>query len=158
MAVNAFLKIDGIEGPSTNKFHKGEFEILSWGWGVAQATSPTGGAGSGKPQATPLSFNMLPSSASVPLVASVCTGETFKSAIFTAEEGNPTQKGTKTNSYIKYVMTDVFVTSYQLGGAEGALPTESISLVFKKLELEYKDQKGEERASTCDFEWDVKEK
>lgn len=156
MAFKAFIKLDGIPGSSNDKFHKGEFEVLSWAWGIRQPTSPKHGAGTGKPQATEFSFNMFPSSGSVAIAGSVCTGELIKSAIFIAEEGSA-QKA-KGNAYIKYTMEEVFISSYQLGGAEGSEPTESVSLVFKKLELEYKDQQGQEKASTCDFEYEIKDK
>jgi type VI protein secretion system component Hcp len=157
MAFRAFIKFDGIEGPSNDKLHKGEFEVLSWAWGVKQAVSPTGGAGSGKPQSTEFSFNMQPSSGSVAIVGSVCAGAPIDWAIFVAEEGSG-QKA-KGNAYIKYTMSDVIISSYQLGGAEGSVPTDSVSLVFKKLELEYKDPQGDgSKASTCDFAWDIKEK
>ena len=35
MAFDAFLKIEGIEGESTDKTHPGEIEIESFSWGVA---------------------------------------------------------------------------------------------------------------------------
>ena len=45
MAFDAFLKIDGIEGESTDKTHPGEIEIQSFSWGVSNTAS--GGAGGG---------------------------------------------------------------------------------------------------------------
>ena len=44
MAVNMFLKLDGITGESTNKGHKDEIEILSFSWGVAHPAPVTHGA------------------------------------------------------------------------------------------------------------------
>ena len=35
MAFDAFLKIEGIEGESTDKVHPGEIEIQSFSWGVS---------------------------------------------------------------------------------------------------------------------------
>ena len=32
MAVDAFLKLDGIDGESQDKEHKGEIDILAWSW------------------------------------------------------------------------------------------------------------------------------
>ena len=37
MAYDAFLKIDGIEGESNDKTHKGEIELSSFSWGVSNA-------------------------------------------------------------------------------------------------------------------------
>ncbi|MGB7991069.1 MAG: type VI secretion system tube protein Hcp, partial [Candidatus Methylophosphatis roskildensis] len=33
MAVDFFLKIDGIEGESADSKHKKEIDVLSWSWG-----------------------------------------------------------------------------------------------------------------------------
>src|ERR1700748_1237230 len=45
MAVNAYLFIDGVEGPSTSK--TGFIDVLSFSWGVSQ-TSTYGAGASGK--------------------------------------------------------------------------------------------------------------
>jgi len=47
MAVDMFLKIDGIEGDARDSRHKGEIEILSFSWGAitqAPATPAAEGA------------------------------------------------------------------------------------------------------------------
>ncbi len=41
-AVDYFLKIDGIDGESTDKDHKGEIDVLSWSWGMSQSGSADG--------------------------------------------------------------------------------------------------------------------
>ena len=49
MAFDAFIKIDGIPGESTDDKHKDWIEILSFHWGVSQPSSggrSTGGAAS----------------------------------------------------------------------------------------------------------------
>ena len=46
MAIDMFLKIDGIDGESTDVKHNNEIAILSYAWGEAQ-TAPAGGAGGG---------------------------------------------------------------------------------------------------------------
>ena len=38
-AVDTFLKIDGIDGESTDDKHKGEIEVFAWSWSVV-ATTP----------------------------------------------------------------------------------------------------------------------
>ena len=50
MAVDMFLKLDGIKGESQDKSHKDEIAILAWSWGVSNSGSAHlgGGAGSGK--------------------------------------------------------------------------------------------------------------
>ena len=47
MAFDAFLKIDGIDGESTDKTHPGEIEISSFSWGVSNPSSVGGRGGGG---------------------------------------------------------------------------------------------------------------
>lgn len=47
-AVDYFLKIDGIEGESTDAAHRGQIEILSWSWGATQGAAAPAGCASGK--------------------------------------------------------------------------------------------------------------
>src|SRR5215510_9641098 len=49
-SVDFFLKIDGVDGESSDDRHKGEIEIHSFSWGASNsgAFSYGGGAGSGK--------------------------------------------------------------------------------------------------------------
>jgi len=39
MAFDAFLKIEGIDGESTDDKHKKEIEVLSYHWSIAQTRS-----------------------------------------------------------------------------------------------------------------------
>ena len=50
MAVDIFLKLDGVAGESKDKVHSKEIDILSWSWGMANSGSAHvgWGAGSGK--------------------------------------------------------------------------------------------------------------
>ena len=45
MATDAFLKIDGIDGESTDKKHKNWIEILSYSHGMSQPSSIASGTG-----------------------------------------------------------------------------------------------------------------
>src|ERR1700745_3274160 len=47
MAITYFLKIEGIDGGSTDADHKGWFEINGYDWEVSQTGTLAGGAGSG---------------------------------------------------------------------------------------------------------------
>ena len=38
MAVDYFLKLDGIEGESADSNHKNEIQIMSWSWGASQVS------------------------------------------------------------------------------------------------------------------------
>ena len=50
--VDYFLKIDGIDGESTDAKHKGEIDLQSWGFGASQSgTMHSGGGGGGRCEA-----------------------------------------------------------------------------------------------------------
>ena len=50
MAVDIFLKIEGINGEAQDTSHKKEIDVLAWSWGASQSgtTHSGGGGGSGK--------------------------------------------------------------------------------------------------------------
>ena len=43
MAVDVFLKLGDIGGESADSAHKGEIDVLSWSWGIAQTGTMSGG-------------------------------------------------------------------------------------------------------------------
>ena len=47
MAVDMFLKMDGIKGESVDDKHKDEIDVLSWSWGMSQSGSAHMGGGAG---------------------------------------------------------------------------------------------------------------
>ena len=49
MAVDYFLKLDGIPGESTDAKHKGEIDVLAFSWGVSQSGSTAPGGGVATP-------------------------------------------------------------------------------------------------------------
>ena len=89
MAFDAFLKIDGIDGESTDKFHPGEIEISSFSWGVTQTGSigSGGGGGAGKASFQDLHFSSSISKASPNLMIACATGEHIKEATLTVRKG-----------------------------------------------------------------------
>jgi len=75
MAFGAFLKIEGIDGESQDKDHKGEIEIDSFSWGVTNTSTGGGGGGStGKAVSQDFHFTAPLSKASPNLMLACCTG------------------------------------------------------------------------------------
>ena len=58
MAVDMFLKIDGIDGDSTDKKHKGEIELLSFSWGLSNKTASSNKQRQKKPPTRRSAFNL----------------------------------------------------------------------------------------------------
>ena len=155
MAVDYFLKIDGIDGESTDAKHKDEVEVLSWSWGEsAPVGQPGGGAGSGKVQVQDLSFNARISKASPALLLACASGKHLKSAVLTARTAGKEQQ-----EFLSFSLSDLLVSSYQTGGSEGLeVLMDSVSLNFAKIQVEYKQLKPDGTlGGSVKAGWDVKQ-
>lgn len=155
MAVDYFLKIDGIEGESGDSKHKNEIQLLSWSWGESnQGSHNTGtGGGAGKVNMQDISFSMGINKASPKLMLACANGEHIKKAVLTCRK-----QGKEQQEYLQYTFEDLLVSSFQTGGHEGeVIPVEQVSLNFTKIKMTYKAQKAD---GTLDgginFHWDLK--
>jgi type VI secretion system secreted protein Hcp len=133
-AVDYFLKVDGIDGESTNSRHGGEIEIESFSWGATQSgTGATGGGGgAGKVSFQDLHFTTKTSKASPKLMLACATGEHIKQVVLTGEVS-----GKKGQKFLEIKMEDVLVSSFQQGGSVDSYQTESISMNFAKIMFTY---------------------
>ena len=136
-AVDYFLKLDGIEGESTDAKHKGELVLESFGWGVSQAASAGagGGRGSGKAQFQELVVVLRTSKASPKLFSACATGQHLKSAVLTARKA-----GKAPLEFLTITLGDVLVSSFQETGSAGEVPLETVSLTYAKVEIAYRPQ------------------
>ena len=133
--VDYFLKIEGVDGESTSDKHKGEIEILSYSWGVSQqggSASAGGGAGAGKATFQDFSFVKNMDRSSPLLFVKAATGEHIKEVVLTGEVA-----GKRGQKFMEIKMSDVLISSYQQGGSEGGVPTDTFSLNFAKIEFKY---------------------
>ena len=154
MAVDYFLKIDGIAGESTDVKHKGEIELESFSWGETQsARAGGGGGGAGKVQMQDFNFVMTVNKASPKLILACATGQHLKQATFVARKAGKAQQ-----EFLVYKFTDVLVSSYQTGGSGGeGLPMDQVSFNFGRIEVEYRSQKPDgSLASPVKAGWDLK--
>ena len=139
-AADYFLKLDGIEGESTDDKHKNEIEVESWSWGVTNSgaghTSGTTGSGAGKSVHQDIHFTSKLSKASPKLMLACATGSHITEATLTCRKAGGDQQ-----EYLTIKLNDVFVSSYQSGGSSGGIvPTDQFSLNFAKWEDTYKQQ------------------
>ncbi len=154
-AVNMYLKVEGIQGESQDKLHKGEIDIISYSWGEENATSPSqgGGGGAGKVSMQPFRFIMKVNKASPKIFLAVAEGKHFKSAVLTV-----TKTGDLKAEFLTWTLSEVIFTSYQTAAdSEGnPFPTDSFSMVFSKIEISYRPQKPD---GTLDYPvgaaWDL---
>jgi len=141
MAVDYFLKIDGIDGESKDAKHKNEIDIESFSWGETQlgTSHAGGGSGGGKVSMQDVHFVSKYLSKATPKLFLACaTGEHIKKAVLVCRRAGKDQQ-----EYLKWTFSDLLVSSYQTSGHGGGdgLPNEQFSLNFTKIEVEYKEQK-----------------
>lgn len=141
-AVDYFLKIDGIPGESPDNKHKDEIQLESWSWGETQSGTYAsgGGGGAGKVQMQDFHFTMKMNKASPKLMLHCADGSHITKAVLTCRKAGKEQQ-----EYLKVEFSDLLISSYQTGGAEGSalVPIDQISFNFAKIKFEYAPQKGD---------------
>jgi len=144
MAINAYLKLDSIDGDSTADGHTKEIEILSWNHGFAQPTSATRStAGGGTVEQAihqPMSVSKYVDSATCALMKACWSGKTIKTATLSLNRASGDEKN-KAVEYLKVVMEDVIIANHSLSGGGGDLPAENLALDYATVQYTYVLQK-----------------
>jgi type VI secretion system secreted protein Hcp len=154
MASGIFAKIGNIKGESLDAKHKGEVEVLSWSWGVAQSGTMAHGGGGGQGKATFQDFNFTHhiDKASPVLLQACATGEHIKEATITVRKAGKGQQ-----EFLIIKMNDVIITGVNMSGADAPATSEHIALQFAKVDLEYKPQKADGSLDAgIHFKYDIK--
>jgi type VI secretion system secreted protein Hcp len=185
MAYDAFLKLTDVKGESADSKHKGEIDILSFSFGANQTGSSAHGGGGGTGKVSLQDFHFVHSvDQSSPVLFQKCaTGEHLKEALITVRKAGGEQL-----EYLKIKLTDVLVSSVQQAGHATAgivsprdlatgqasgktfvreaansagdnFPTESISLNFSKITIDYQPQgaDGKPQGGAIHGGWDAKQ-
>jgi type VI secretion system secreted protein Hcp len=154
MAVDYFLKLDGIQGESVDANHKNEIQILSWSWGGSQTSSVsgTGGSGAGKVDLADFSIMTNFDKATQKLFKSLCEGTHVKTGTMTA-----VKSGANGKPYLTVDFTELFVSSLQIS-ASSEIPTISVSFTYNTIKIDYsvQDEKGN-LTSTGPVSYDLKQ-
>jgi type VI secretion system secreted protein Hcp len=163
-AVDFFLKIDGVDGESTDDKHKGEIDIESFSWGATNNANAAhgGGGGAGKVSFQDFHFVARFNKASPKLLLATATGEHFKKATLTVRKS-----GREQVDFLTWTLNDCIVASYQTGGnrtpvlesvknveepspevtavrnAAAGAPVDEFSLNFAKIEVSYRPQSAD---------------
>ncbi len=138
MAIDMFLKIDGVDGESSDDRHRNEIALLSFSWGEARLT-PDGGAGTGgsvgKVTMQDFHFTTLVNKSSPRLFLACAKGEHFKTAVLTVR-----RTGAQPTDFFIWRLSNIVVSGYQSSAelAGGVLPTDHVTMGFSKIELEYR--------------------
>ena len=128
MALEAFLKIEGIPGESRKQGHADEIDILSFSFGASNPTTVGKGTGAGASQVNISSFNIMKSTdlSSAPLFLRCAKGEHIPTAIVTLRKAG----GENPLEYLQYKFSKVYVDSIQWSGSSGGDDTPTSTLRF----------------------------
>ena len=141
MAVNAYLYIDGIEGPSTSKAKC--IDVLSFSWGVSQTSTYGAGASgkeakAGRANFSDLSITKVLDKTSALLADHCASGDILKEVYILYDK----PVGDKQQDYFRIYCKDALITSVQLSGSSEN-PTESVSFAFQGVEVAYRPEKDD---------------
>jgi type VI secretion system secreted protein Hcp len=159
MALEMFLKIDGVVGGTRNYQHKGWTDILSWNWALEHCAPDLA---STAPCANMNQINVRKTTG--PESPAILRLFAERAPIKLAEiSAIPiVGKREKVNKYLSIVMQDVLVTSIRTDGeGEENYFRESIILQFGKIKFEtYQNTPGdasggEAKSENFEFAWDL---
>ena len=154
MAVDMFLKLDGIKGESKDHKHGGEIHIESFSWGMNQTGThgAGGGGGAGKVAVHDISVTKFVEKSTPALMLYCANGKHIPNGLITVRKA-----GDKPLEYLKIKLADILISSVQNAGHGGDQLTENVTLNFAKFWVEYQEQKSDGSGSPGgEMGWDVK--
>jgi type VI secretion system secreted protein Hcp len=141
MAVNAYLIIDGVPGPS--KSRSDAIDILSFSFGATMTTTYQAGSSGMESKAGRADLGNLTVmkvlDKTSPVLFGNCVSATAMAKV-TLFYDKPV--GKKQEDYFKIELEDVLITSLQLSGSSEN-PTESVSFAFEKIVVAYNPEDNE---------------
>ena len=150
MSSNMFIKIGEVKGSGLSAAHMGEIEILSWSHSFNQPTSPTRtSAGSGtveKAHHSDLSFTKYMDDASTELLKHCWSGKHYDEVTLTCYRADGDEQG-KPLKYLEVKMLEVIISNISVGGSEGDIPIENVSLNYGEITYTYVPQESLGKAS-----------
>lgn len=154
-AYNMFLKIEGVDGESTDDKHKDWIEVLSYSHGVSQPGAIQGGGGGTitRPEHEEISIVKEIDKATPKLNLFCCNGKTFGGVQI--ELCRAADKET----YMKYTLYDAIISAVKLKGEPQTgedRPTEDVSFVYGKIDWVYTEfDANDNKVGTVETQWDI---
>lgn len=141
MAFDAFLKVDGIPGESSDDKHMDWIEIVSFAHSMEQPASATasnaGGATAERVNHRTFDIKHLLDKASPKLYDAVCTGKHIKEVTLEL-----CRAGGDKMKYMEIKLEQVVISSIEsMGSTGGDFPSEAVSFSYGKITWTYTQQK-----------------
>lgn len=139
MAVDMFLELEGIDGELKDSQFKDKIDIFSFSIGASNAGKGHygGGSGAGKANISDMSIGKLVDKSSATLYKFCYQGKHIAKGTVHIRKA----AGEKPLEYLKYDMTEVFITSVNTSdSAGGGIANELMSLNFSKIKMTYEMQ------------------
>jgi len=154
MAIDMFLKLDGIKGESADHKHKDTIDILSWSWGGQQtgSTHHGSGSGSGKVSFQDISIHKFVDAGTAPLWKHLADGKHIpKGEVIIRKAGEHALE------YFVMKLENIIISHASTGGSHGEERlTEHVSLNFGKFKMIYKTQKADgSGGAPIEMGWDI---
>jgi type VI secretion system secreted protein Hcp len=154
---DAFLKIEGIDGESTDDKFSGWIQIESFSWGESNAhtvSSATKGAGSGKVDMQDLHITKTTDSSSPTLFLDCANGTHYGSITLKCREAGGNQI-----EFLTYELGQpLFCSSFQMSGSQGMnRPSESLTISYGTIKMTYQAQSSADGSAQAPVVngWDV---
>jgi type VI secretion system secreted protein Hcp len=142
MAIDVYLRIDGIKGESADSTHQGWIEVATAQWGVTQPKSATASTGGGhtaeRCEHTSLSISKLADISSPLLMQNCSAGRTIPKAKLEFMRADGQGERVK---YYEVELENVLIGSMIQVVHEGDVLHDSIGLKFSKVLWKYTQQK-----------------
>jgi len=136
-AVDMFLKMDGIAGESTDERHRGEIDILSFGWEIAPKSGDLVGR-TAKVCAHDISFVKNVDKASPLLVQNAIVG-----SLIPAVQLSVRKAGAGQQEFIVIELTNVLISSVSHSVSSSTSQLETFTLNFASGKFTFKPQRAD---------------
>lgn len=153
----AYIKFDGIDGESVDAKHKAWIDLESVGHTLHKTGA--GETGTARRRGSVVIEDMqctkLLDKSSPKIGEAVCQGKVFPKVEI---EFTTTTTGDSRQTYLKYELENVLITSYSVSGASQGKPMESFSLNVESYKVTYTemDEKGAKKGNV-EYGWKVGE-
>lgn len=132
-----FARSGKVKGESVDEGKKEQIQLRGWSWGMHASSAMGGGGQSSKATIDELRVRKHIDRSSTAIMSGLRNNDEVKKAVVTVRKAGGTQV-----DYLTITMEKGRITSYTVD-TDGPTPVEQLSFSFRKISVEYKDQRGD---------------